>query len=630
LKTYPTRGEVPVFIDNPNEVKVMPLEHTSNQMSDKALDWVKAINGHVLNIGAGATEIKAPNCIELEYSIYKNTDVAGDAHHLPFKDNVFDAVVSFNTFEHLHNPSAAAKEILRVLKPGGKILLQTAFLQPLHEEPHHYYGATKYGILNWFSDFQVENCYVSDNFSPAYTLAWLSNGIIHYVGQEFGSNVSKKLSETKLSDWSKIWLNPGERSGFIWDTLSNLPEHIQEKYCAGFEINATKPIEEVKYEGLTADNLASNSFIHPTTGRLTTNSQSLNGSLKYAPLSPIDEKRLSIVSRLKEAREFEKAGDNPWDLKKNSAYDISKDTSISVVITLFNYSKYIYECLDSVCQSELSNIPGNIEILVIDDCSTDESAGMTEKYLSESAMPICLIKKHFNTGLADARNVGLKNARSPYVFILDADNWIYPSCLLTLFNEIKSSNYASVYSKIRKFDNDTNKEIGLISSSQWSVKNLVKQPYIDAMAMFDKNKVLEVGGYSDELIEYGWLGWEDYDLYLKLAQKNYSCKFVPKVLSSYRVHSSSMINATKKYELNIARYFNSKFADLSAKYDHLEMLFGFSHSELDLVKQAPSQGFSSAELRQAYDQITAMQSSKFWKLRTKWIEVKKFLGLLEN
>lgn len=343
----------------------------------------------------------------------------------------------------------------------------------------------------------------------------------------------------------------------------------------------------------------------------------------------LEEKRLLVLSRLQAANLCKTKGYNPWHFKSNQAYNNCNNPCITVVITLFNYSKYIYECLDSVSQSDISNLTGNIEVIVIDDCSTDDSAIVVEKYLETSDLPICLVKKWFNTGLADARNVGLELARSPYIFILDADNWIYPHCLATLYDTIKSSKYAAVYGEISRFDNDTRKELNRISCDEWDVTKLVKQPYIDAMAMFDRDILLKIGGYSTDLIEYGWFGWDDYDVWLKLAQSNYSCKLVAKVLSAYRVHSTSMINITNKYALNLAKYFCQKFADIAQKYQESEMIFGFSQSELyfqhTYIQENNSQVLLQ-ELQFAQTQIAAMKSSKFWKLRSKWLKLKGFLG----
>ncbi|WP_315789411.1 glycosyltransferase family 2 protein [Fischerella sp. JS2] len=348
----------------------------------------------------------------------------------------------------------------------------------------------------------------------------------------------------------------------------------------------------------------------------------------------IDEKRLLYISRLQAAQLCEKMGNLPWDIKSNSAYELCEKPSISVIITLYNYSEYIYECLESVSQTDIIDIPGGIEVLVIDDCSTDNSANLVLEYLQQSQLPICLVSKWFNTGLADARNVGLKLARSPYIFILDADNWIYPNCLSVLFEKINSSRYAAVYSEIQKFDHQTKQEMNRISCYEWDIYKLVKQPYIDAMAMFDKNILLKLGGYSTELIEYGWFGWDDYDLWLKIAQSNYSCKLIPTVLSRYRVHAESMINTTNKYALNLAKYFCHKFVKLANKYYTSDMLFGFPKSEIYLeLNLSPPQTqnhFIFQELQCAYAQIAAMESSKFWKLRNQWFKLKKLLGLVKD
>lgn len=636
LFSYPIVNGIPIFTNSPQETKIIPIEHTSNPPPERFIDWLKELDGYSLNIGAGNSQTKITNCIELEYSIYKTTDIVADAHCLPFKDEVFDAVVSFNTFEHLQDPFTAAKEILRVLKPGGKVVIHTAFLQPLHEQPAHYYNATKYGILNWFSQFDVESCKVLKQFNPALTIAWLVSDILYFVGEVYGTETREKLAQTKLEDCRKIWGNEDNRTGFLWDTLVNLPQAIQEKFSAGFEVQLTKPIK-TSYNKQILNNSA------PALP-LKNHTNITIPSMETSKLQAIEQKRSLVMGRLQAAKMCEVMGKSPWSLLSNAAYNQCEQPCISVIVTLFNYSEYIYECLDSITNSEISDLPASIEVLVVDDCSSDRSATMVEEYQNKSNLPICLIKKSFNTGLADARNVGLKVARSPYVFILDADNWIHPNCLSILYHTIKSSVYAAVYSSIRRINHQTREELpGLISSEEWNVQRLVESPYIDAMAMLNREILMKVGGYSTELIEYGWFGWEDYDVWLKLSQLKYSCKQVPKVLSSYRVHPTSMINTTNYYTLTIARYFTKKFSDLVNDYWKSDRLFGFEQNEIFSPVQSAESKLEQAEkrlqelqsqvdknlqeLQQSYTTIAAMQSSKFWQFRNKWFNFKKRLGL---
>lgn len=288
----------------------------------------------------------------------------------------------------------------------------------------------------------------------------------------------------------------------------------------------------------------------------------------------IESLRNAVIQRLELAKLSELWGKEAWSASENDAYRNCQIASVSVVVTLYNYAAYIQECLDSVCASCTEELPNGFEIVVINDCSTDHSAQLVQDYLDkQSDVPICLINKQFNTGLADARNLGLKIARADYIFILDADNWIYPNCLSTLYQAIPG--FAAAYGMIRRFNHETNEENNIISDRDWDVQTLVQHPYIDAMAMFDRQVLLSLGGYSTELVHYGWFGWEDYDLWLKLAQANHRCRFVPEVLSEYRIHSESMINTTNLYTANISKYFHQKFKSLATQYsENAPMLFG--------------------------------------------------------
>jgi GT2 family glycosyltransferase len=94
--------------------------------------------------------------------------------------------------------------------------------------------------------------------------------------------------------------------------------------------------------------------------------------------------------------------------------------------------------------------------------------------------------------------------------------------------------------------------------------------------MFDRQALLSVGGYSPELIRYGWFGWEDYDLWLKLAQAGHSCAFCPQIVAAYRAHRSSMVRATLHYKPRLVRYFRRKFAALAARYPAGPRQFGWA------------------------------------------------------
>ena len=272
-----------------------------------------------------------------------------------------------------------------------------------------------------------------------------------------------------------------------------------------------------------------------------------------------------------------------WEVMANEASRACEQPAVSVIVTLFNYSAYIRNCLDSLRASKAEDLPGGFEVVVVDDGSTDPSVSVVEDYMRANPLPICLVKKKANTGLADARNIGLLTARAPLAFILDADNEIRPECLSAHYNALATSDCAMAYAVINRFDDATRKKLDPVSHSEWDVRTLVSRPYIDAMAMVRKETVQKLGGYSTE---YGTIlpqGWEDYDLWLKLAQAGYSGKLIPRVLSDYRLHPQSMLKTTRPYQRELATYFSRKFHVLVQRHNDLPVYFGVSRRELAIA-----------------------------------------------
>jgi SAM-dependent methyltransferase/uncharacterized protein YbaR (Trm112 family) len=238
---YPLHAGRPVFLPGGGPPKMMDPGHISNQPPKMIQDWMTWFDGWILNIGAGGTRVKLENVVEMEYSIFRHTDIVSDAHHLPFADVSFDAVVSFNTFEHLYDPESAASEVYRVLKPGGRLALHTAFLQPVHEPPHHYYNTTEYGLRRWFRAFEIEEVSVSENFQPAHVIAWLTSELLKAVEETEGMAARDRLAASTLDFWRSSWEEPERRKHPLWELLRRLPQQDQLRYAAGFQLDARKP-----------------------------------------------------------------------------------------------------------------------------------------------------------------------------------------------------------------------------------------------------------------------------------------------------------------------------------------------------------------------------------------------------
>jgi len=129
-------------------------------------------DGLVLDCGAGLRDTYYRNVVNCEVVAYDTTDVLAVAERLPFIDESFDAVLSLNVLEHVKDPFQAARELMRVLKPGGQLMCVAPFLQPLHGYPHHYYNMTRQGIANLFSGLLERRIEVYGAMKPIWALNW--------------------------------------------------------------------------------------------------------------------------------------------------------------------------------------------------------------------------------------------------------------------------------------------------------------------------------------------------------------------------------------------------------------------------------------------------------------------------
>lgn len=243
-KEYRAIGHCPVFHDDMSISSVtrtnshgLPWEVEQEFLNNKGL---------ILHLGSGCRDFSAENVIDTDYTIYPNTDVGIDAHTLPFRSNTFSSVFSLNVFEHLHDPQQALQEIYRVLVPNGKVFIQTAFLQPLHSEPIHYYNMTEYGVRRLFSDFNIESLSVPANFSPGFAVAWLVSNVLSNTAKASTTAEYKLLENSTLKDWSQMWRDLSKGKNDVWNNelitiINKMSEADQKSVALGFEIIARKP-----------------------------------------------------------------------------------------------------------------------------------------------------------------------------------------------------------------------------------------------------------------------------------------------------------------------------------------------------------------------------------------------------
>jgi Glycosyl transferase family 2 len=210
---------------------------------------------------------------------------------------------------------------------------------------------------------------------------------------------------------------------------------------------------------------------------------------------------------------------------------------VSVVVTVYNYEEYVPEALASVARSDYDSL----EIVVVDDASSDDSVAAVRRTLEERPWVAAkLIRRGANSGLAAARNLGIAHARGDYVFILDADNAVYPKALGSLAGALDADHGASfAYGIIEQFN-----ERGpgaIISWLGWDPRRLRYGNFVDAMAMLRRGDLLRVGGFTSDAAIHGW---EDFALWCAMADAGRRGILVPDVIARYRVGLHSMISMT--------------------------------------------------------------------------------------
>ncbi|MDB4575818.1 glycosyltransferase [bacterium] len=131
---------------------------------------------------------------------------------------------------------------------------------------------------------------------------------------------------------------------------------------------------------------------------------------------------------------------------------------VSLIIPVYNAEKYLRSCLSSATGQTLSDI----EIICVDDCSTDSSHQLLTSYANQKSN-IRIIRHEKNRGEGAARNTGLDNARGEYIFHLDADDTIPPDALEKLYEEA-----AKFKSDMVKGRYDIVHEDGSINKLDWS------------------------------------------------------------------------------------------------------------------------------------------------------------------
>ncbi|HEY9769027.1 MAG TPA: glycosyltransferase family 2 protein [Coleofasciculaceae cyanobacterium] len=246
---------------------------------------------------------------------------------------------------------------------------------------------------------------------------------------------------------------------------------------------------------------------------------------------------------------------------------------VSAIIPAYNAERFIARTLDSI----LNQTYKNIEVLVVDDGSSDRTAEIV-KAIAKKDSRIILLQQP-NSGVAKARNLAIAKAKGEYIAPIDADDIWYPQKIEKQV-EVFSYSEASVglvYTWSVQIDEEDRIENCCNSLDSFyllkaiSVEGQVYLPLIyrnflgnASVPLIHRSCFRKVGNYNERLKQQDAQGCEDWDLYLRIAEF-YQFKVVPKFLVGYR----QLFNSMSNNYLKMAKSYNSVMTDVRLKYPNI-------------------------------------------------------------
>lgn len=261
---------------------------------------------------------------------------------------------------------------------------------------------------------------------------------------------------------------------------------------------------------------------------------------------------------------------------------------VSIVIPCYNHGQYVDEAVNSC----LAQTYDNIEIIIVNDGSTDEA---TNTLLNNYSRPKTKIINKQNEGLAEARNTGIAAATGKYILTLDADDKIAPTYIEKAVNVIEHNDKIGIVYCLAEFFG--------VRQGKWELEkyhfpNILNENIIFCTALFRKSDWEKVGGYKQEMI----YGMEDYEFWLSLIENGAEVYRIPEVLFYYRQHQVSMLTKLG--------------ADIEKRNFSFNKIFSF---HTDMYKQ--NYNFLTKSMRRRFDAFCGKKPPFLYKEKTSYHKI---------
>lgn len=249
---------------------------------------------------------------------------------------------------------------------------------------------------------------------------------------------------------------------------------------------------------------------------------------------------------------------------------------ISIIVPIYNGQAYIKKCIQSLTSQTYSNI----EILCIDDGSTDSSLDILTN-LAQQDQRIIIIHQN-NSGVSAARNTGLKAASGEYIMFCDMDDWYEPDMCLEMNKIIKKENVDLVVCNTNIIEKDDfNRDIRYFKN-QFNKKQKLTLPIIQKMNVVLWNKIYKKSLIDKYKIKFPEKCENDDDcFFMQYISVSDSAYFLPFPLYNYVVHKGSLSehvltrNVQHLFDRLIALQNFFEFLQLNNLYDKQKDIFAW-------------------------------------------------------
>lgn len=242
------------------------------------------------------------------------------------------------------------------------------------------------------------------------------------------------------------------------------------------------------------------------------------------------------------------------------------DITISVIIPVFNCANYIERCLTSIKNQNIDT-----EIILIDDCSTDNLSEVLKKVQENLKMDITYLKNTKKQGAANSRNKGILAANGNYIAFLDADDWWETDKLKEQIKLIKETNAEFVYTGRVNIKNGYKKTI--ICPDKVNLKHVLYDNPITCSSVLLKKDLAKKHLMKNSKI------CEDYYMWIQILKEIPYAIGVSKPLTNYLVRKDSL--SSNKFKHAIKRYNTYKLADIPF---FLRIYYSFVYIILSIFK----------------------------------------------